>query len=146
MASLGGFAKRMRQYADNVDNNRSKVVRTIALAADQAIVTATPVDTGAARSNWNVGIDGPDSTVREAYSPGENGSTAAENTAQAIAAGKAVIAQFDKKKGHLSIWISNALPYIERLNEGWSAQAPAKYVESAVEAANRAARKLRILK
>jgi hypothetical protein len=34
--------------------------------------------------------------------------------------------------GRQTIWILNGLPYIERLNEGHSQQAPAGFVETAI--------------
>jgi hypothetical protein len=49
---------------------------------------------------------------------------------QAIETGAANINQ---AKAYDTIYIQNLQPYIERLNEGWSEQAPAKYIDSIIE-------------
>jgi hypothetical protein len=92
---------------------------------------ATPVDTGRARSNWIVRIGEASSEVRE---PAEVGSVLAE--------GQAVISQY---RGGSSIHITNNLPYINRLNEGWSAQASPGFVETAVQIATEAVGKSKLL-
>lgn len=132
MANLDEFAKNMRVLGIRVTENADKAVRTIALAIDQAVVIATPVDTGRARSNWLVSLDSQNEAVTEAYSPGTKGSTGGSNATSAIAQGQAMIGGY---KGGSTIYISNNLPYIQRLNDGWSAQAPAGYIEAAVDAA-----------
>jgi hypothetical protein len=115
-----------------------------ALAADQAVVLATPVDKGRARSNWLVELDAPARTTIEPYVPGENGNTSGPNTAAALAQGQATIAGYngDRNSG---IAISNNLPYIGRLNAGSSRQAPAGFVEKAVQAAVRQIGTVRLL-
>lgn len=110
------------------------MVRRVALAADQAVVVSTPVDTGRARSNWIVALgDAADSPI-EAYTPGEDRSTEAANTQAALAQGEAVIRGYMGGQG-TSIHITNNLPYIQKLNDGSSAQAPANFVETAVQQA-----------
>lgn len=128
MASLSQFAKRMRVISKNVNANADKITRTVALAIDAAVVIATPVDTGRARSNWQVELNNTPGGTREPYAPGQGRSTEGENTREAIEHGKKVIGSY--KKGN-TIHITNNLSYIGRLNEGWSAQAPAAYVEKA---------------
>jgi hypothetical protein len=107
-------------------------VRKVALAIDQTVVMGTPVDTGRARSNWMVTVGAPSDAVISAYAPGEGGNTAASNTAAALEQGAAVIAGY---AGGSSIHLTNNLPYIARLNDGYSAQAPAGFVEKSVQVA-----------
>jgi hypothetical protein len=114
-----------------VEQNATKLVRRVALSADAQVVLSTPVDEGRARSNWQVQLNAPAGGTREAYSPGKDGSTSGPNAQAAIDQVKAVIAA--AKPGD-EIHITNNLPYIGRLNEGWSAQAPANFVEEAVHA------------
>ena len=73
------------------------------------IVAATPMATSAARGNWRVGIGTVDTTA-DLSSRG------------AVAVGLPKIAS----QGGLGkiVYISNSLKYIERLNNGWSMQAP----------------------
>lgn len=135
MADLKKFAERMRRMGQRVESNADALVREVALAVDATVVIATPVDTGRARANWQVNIDSPASGTVEAKD---------QSGQAAIAEGQAVI---EKYKGNKSIHITNNLPYIGRLNEGWSAQAPSGFVEKAVLAgANAAANKGSILK
>ena len=133
----------MRQLGRRVENNAPAIARKAALAIDQVVVLATPVDTGRARSNWQVGIGGNDAPPRDSLAPGEKGSTGAAAAQAAIAEGKAVIESY---KGGSSIYISNNLPYIGRLNDGYSAQAPAGFVEQAVQSGVAAVRGAKILR
>lgn len=120
MADLRQFAKRIRELGKRIENNAYATVRKVALAVDAAVVIATPVDTGRARANWQVNIGSPATGTRE---PTDQSGQAA------IEQGKTEIAQY---KGGSAIHITNNLPYIGRLNDGWSAQAPSGFVEKAV--------------
>lgn len=143
MASLGSFAKRMQVYANNLERNVNKTVREVALVADRNLVLATPVDTGRARSNWLVSVGSPNRETQEPYSPGEAGSTGSANAQAAIAQANAEIS---RRKPGQDIFISNNLPYIGRLNEGSSAQAPEQFVGTAVQSAVDVVNKARVLR
>ncbi len=142
MPSLSEFSKRIIVRGRRVREEAEAITRKVALAADQAVVSGTPVDTGRARSNWIVALGEPSSTVIEAYVPGEGGNTAASNTQAALDQGARVIRSY--RTGQ-EIHITNNLPYIQRLNEGYSAQAPANFVEQAVLEAARVVRFGRIV-
>lgn len=144
MATLAQFARRMRQLGRNVEENAPRATRRVALAVLQTVVTSTPVDTGRARSNWVVSSSGvPRRSERDAFSPGEGGSTAEQNSEVAISVGGQEI---DRYRGQVGITISNNLPYIEALNDGSSAQAPAGFVETAVQVGRSVARRQRVLR
>jgi hypothetical protein len=119
----------MRRHGENVAKNANLIKRRAALAIDAAVVISTPVDTGRARSNWQANLGGPADGTLEAYAPGTAGSTGAANTSAALDQAKAVIAGSRPQE---AIHITNNLPYIGRLNDGHSAQAPAGFVEVAV--------------
>jgi hypothetical protein len=119
----------MRRHGANVEKNGNLLKRRVALAVDTTVVLATPVDTGRARSNWVARLGQPATDVREAYAPGTSGSSGAANAQAAIDQAKGEI---DKSAPEEAIHITNNLPYIGRLNDGWSAQAPAGYVPKAV--------------
>lgn len=129
MAGFKQFSQNLKKRAEFVSKNVPKAVRATALAVDQQVVQSTPVDTGRARSNWIASLNQPVTVNREPYSAGENGSTGAANVAAAIQQAASVIST--AKSGN-SIWISNSVPYIGRLNEGSSAQAPANFVETSL--------------
>jgi hypothetical protein len=131
----------MKNRGRQLEVNASKIVRKAALVIDQAVVTSTPVDTGRARSNWQVQLNAaPEGTI-ESYVPGEGGSTGAQNTAAAIEQAKAEVANFKEGEIH----ITNNLPYIGRLNQGSSAQAPANFVQTAIQQGVSAVRNSRLL-
>lgn len=145
MASLEQFSRRIAQIGAGVALEVDKTVRMAALAADQSVVLGTPVDKGRARSNWIVALGTPSRDTIEPYVPGEAGSTAGSNANAALAQGAATIGGYSGLL-HGSIAISNNLPYIGRLNAGSSKQAPAGFVEKAVQSAVRAVRKARVVK
>jgi hypothetical protein len=138
------FAKNMKAYEHIIGKNATLLVRTAALAIDQAVVLATPVDTGRARANWLVSVDGPAQKEIPAYAPGKGGSTGAANAQAAIQQGQQTVARYTES--NKAIHITNNLPYIQRLNEGWSAQAPAKFIEQAIDAGLKAIRKMSLLR
>ena len=87
-------------------------VRKLALQVLRGVVLKTPVDTGRARGNWQVTIGAPAESQLDTTDKA-GGST--------ISKGLAELAQYHP---FLSIWVSNNLPYIERLEDGYSSQAP----------------------
>ena len=125
MASLERFARNIRIRATNVNENVSRLVRRVALAVDTAVVLATPVDTGRARANWQVGIGSAQAGTLSA--PGDAG----QAVSQALAQAQGIISSY---AGQGTIHITNNLHYIKDLNEGSSRQAPAGFVEAAIVA------------
>lgn len=136
------FGRRMRVVGRAVEDNASKLVRRVALAVDAEVVISTPVDTGRARSNWQTELNTAPEGTREAYSEGKEGSTVGPNTQAALDQARATVAAH--KPGD-TVHITNNLPYIGRLNDGWSAQAPSGYVETAVLTGVRTIRGARLL-
>lgn len=131
--SFEQFSRRMKAIAANVVTGSNDVKRRTALVLDRELVIATPVDTGRARSNWIVSVESPSDEIKEDYSPNY-----APGPEEESIIGRAVPGQ--------SIFVTNNLPYIKRLNEGYSAQAPAGFVESAILTASRYARTQKVLK
>lgn len=131
MAGLDDFANRMSRISVEVEGGVERAVKDCAVAVTCAVIHATPVDTGRARSNWTAELDQAFQNLFPAHVPGEKGSTATANAEIAIEKAEAVIEQFDIGKNG-SIHISNSLPYIGALNDGHSAQAPADFVKLAV--------------
>lgn len=121
MAEMGDLKGILNKAANNVAANADRLVRRCALATDASVVIATPVDTGRARSNWQVELGQAATGVLDPIDKSGQG---------AISAGTKVIQGY---KSGSSVNITNNLPYIERLNDGWSAQAPAGFVEKAVQ-------------
>lgn len=144
MASLSDFAKRMTRLGSTIEDNADQVVRKAVLAVDQAVVLATPVDKGRARSNWVAELDTAFSGEVEPYVPGEGGSTGGANAQAAMNQAAATAAKYDGDR-HSEVHITNNLPYIQALNDGHSAQAPADFVGEAIQAGAAAVRGARLL-
>lgn len=137
MADLGTFAKRIRKIGQNIEKNSDEAVRRCALSVDATVVLATPVDTGRARGNWQVELNAPAVGATDNVSPSGR---------EAIEQGKATIAGYKGGTKEAAVHITNNLPYIGRLNEGHSAQAPAGFVEKAIEVGVQAVRNFSIVR
>lgn len=90
----------------------------LALNIDRRLVNETPRDTGAARRNWLVSFNRTDDRQ---LPTGEQ--------SQAISEGATNI---DAAQAYGQLYIQNNLPYIQRLNEGSSKNAPARYIDSII--------------
>lgn len=133
MSSPAQFSRRMIVLGNGIEPNANRLVRGVALIIDRELVLSTPVDKGVARSNWLVSIGVGRTDVVSAYAPGNKlgrGETA--NAAGAMAQGAAVIGA---RSGGQSIFIVNNVPYIETLNNGYSKQAPAGFVQLSIQRA-----------
>jgi len=143
MATFNQVAKSLRAVAKNVPQNANIIVRKVALAIDQAVVLGTPVDTGRARSNWQVSIDAPATGTVEPFAkelPDKVGAAADSGT---FAINSAIAATKGFAGG--SIFIVNNLPYIIPLNEGHSQQAQPGYIQNAILNGIRAVRSVKLL-
>lgn len=96
-----------------------RVCKSLVLAIDRNLRKATPVDTGHARRNWVPSV-------------GQRSSDVSDSDA-AHAKGVADVLRYQLTQGLL--WLSNNTPYIVALNYGHSKQAPAAFVEFAVDQA-----------
>lgn len=135
MATLAQFSRNIRKRGSQIENSATRIVKATSVRALKSLVRNTPVDKGVARSNWRVGIGAPARSVIGAYAPGSKlgiGETA--NASAAIGAGRARIESVRGTTSGLAtaIYISNAVPYIGRLNSGYSKQAPSGFVETAL--------------
>lgn len=110
-----------KAYQKKVLDRLEKTVVSVALLAHAQIVQTTPVDTGRAKANWFLDINNVDVKLVEPNY---------DNEGEALARSQS----YDIDK---AIFISNNLPYIRRLNEGYSDQAPAGFVDGAIQVAKR---------
>ena len=134
MSSPKVFARRIQRRARQVETGASQALRATALVISQTVVLATPVDTGHARANWQVGIDTP--ITKEIGEEDQSGTAT-------IARNAGTIRSATPQK---SIVLSNNVPYIISLNEGSSAQAPAQFVQLAILEAVTAVKRARFFK
>lgn len=139
MGSLKDLANKMDRLSRQIPVNVKRGLHETVLAIDQVLVVETPVDTGRARSNWIVG-SGPSTGLIEAYVSGSGGSSGAANAEAALQQARDFLSGTDVQV----IYISNNLGYIQYLNEGSSAQAPAGFIEAAVNAGIAAIKKIKV--
>ena len=142
MADLEQFSVRIRDIGKQLPQRVSTLRRKTALVVDRELVMSTAVDTGRARSNWVVQVGQPSREELPPYVPGESGSSSTANAQGAISQARA---ELSLDPGDKDIYISNNLPYIQRLNTGWSAQSPAGFVQRAVQLGLQWLRRQRII-
>jgi len=98
------FKLDIREFAEATGLELELVTRKIALDAYARVTVKTPVDTGRARGNWNVGAGRPDlSTTKTGESPPPS---------------------LKKGDGEAAIYITNNLDYVFELENGSSKQSP----------------------
>lgn len=107
-----------------VGSAANKFGRAVLLEAMGRIMNRTPVDRGTARANWNVAEGAPDTSTDEGATRSSVSGKKAQNRA-AIAS----IKLFDGD----TAYIANGLPYIRRLEDGYSKQAPSGMVKVTIE-------------
>jgi hypothetical protein len=114
----------------------NRIKRQAALAAAQTVINATPFDTGRAKNNWLTSVGSTIDSEVEGTSFDRSGMAAIADAQNVIAS----VGDNDTQ----DIFITNNLPYIQRLNEGYSAQAPAGFVRMALVAAVNAIKGARV--
>lgn len=136
MASLSQFAKRMGDRARLVVVDSNKAAIQLGTLIVNTVVMATPVDTGHARANWQVGIsqEKTDEVEFTDVNIADEGHSAHSTGVTGQATIDEAVRVLNTKAPGQTIHITNNVPYIKRLNEGWSAQAPAGFVQKAVNA------------
>lgn len=156
MVAFAQFSSTIRKRGSQIENAGTRVVKAIAKRSLRALVNATPVDTGRARSNWRVGVGQPTRSEIEPYAPGKKlGIGERANARAAIAAGLARINTVSGVSGRggglkTGIFISNNTKYIgnlsngKGLNDGYSPQAPAGFIELALSEAQSVLRNFRV--
>ena len=108
-----------------LDGAVETVVKKVTADVTANLQEATPVDTGWAQSNWIPKIGrGFNGVV---------GSKAGVLTTAQITALLEVQSRYTLKQG--KVFINNNVPYILRLNDGYSKQAPAGFVQIAIRKA-----------
>lgn len=113
---MADFSIDIGKFVGKAEGRMDTVVRKIGLDLHRGVVNRTPVDTGRAQNNWNVGIDNVDPSVT---------SEAQKNAGFVLAKAQGIIRRF--KAGQV-LWITNNVEYINQLERGSSKQSPAGMV------------------
>ena len=109
---VGSFEDDVNKFQRKTVNKMDQIVRKVALELFTRIIYKTPVDTGRARSNWQVAIGTPAAGTIEIDD--KNGS-ATVSKATAKSAGF---------RAGDTIYLANNLPYIRKLEEGGYSDGP----------------------
>lgn len=135
----------LKQMSEFLGRRATRVVQDITEVVHQELVLGTPVDTGRARSNWQVSLNEPIEYSIFPYVPGKFlGIYETANATAAIEQGKRVTAQL--KVGKLKVWIVNNVLYVWDLNHGSSKQQlQGKFVEAAFQLGNEFLKQARML-
>ncbi len=116
-----GFAEDIEAFASKTERKMDFAVRKISLELFSRVILRTPVDKGRARANWQVSIGATSNGTLELE---DKSGTATISAATAVAAGL--------RAGDV-IFLVNNLQYIQRLEDGYSGQAPAGMVGLTVQ-------------
>ena len=120
MATLREFDRRIRLYAAKAGLFGDEAVKAASSAILRTVAYETPQDVGTAVSNWQVTLgEIGHEDMREAYVPGEKGSTAGANSEAVIEAGLSVLEGYLSGTGQ-AVHITNNAGHIGALNDGHS--------------------------
>jgi hypothetical protein len=144
--SFDSLARRLDRLAEGASKNVEKATRGAAIIADQVLVLGTPVDTGRARAAWQVSFGSPNLSIppigsKKRIGPKDSGAAAGLANAK-LEENRRKILTF-RVGGDL--FLSNAVPYIARLDMGSSQQAPLGFSREAADAARQHIRKFKFL-
>lgn len=115
-ASLKGFTIQLQEIADKIVPEKVIALQKwAALSVFRRILQKTPVDKGILRGSWAVSIGSPDYSVRKSPSSAANGQDALPDEIQKM---QAMFSDLSSAKIGAVIWISNAQPYVARIEFG----------------------------
>jgi hypothetical protein len=115
------FAQQVRLATDKTGKDLDDLVKGAVLTLFQRVIIKTPVDKGTARNNWfcELGDTGTATFTRAADKSGNAALLDVSTTVSGLASGGKAI-------------LFNNLPYIERLEDGSSTQAPNGMVKTSL--------------
>ena len=121
------FALDLSKAIEKAKDKAELATRKITLELFSNVILKSPVDTGRFRANWNCSIGSPDK------------STSAETDKSGAGSIGRVRSEVTKYTlDGRSIFLANSLPYAERLENGWSDQAPQGMVRLSIVEINNA--------
>lgn len=125
---LAAFVRNMRRIGGAIPLALNDVKRELAREIVTPLVPATPVLTGKARSNWRVSNGTPISGTVEPPAISTEGAPSLRSLDRAYLTARPGV----------PMYVASNIPYIRRLNTGWSQQQPVPgYVERIVAQGNR---------
>lgn len=121
--------EQIRAVVKGLEELTERTIIKIVLDIVANLQEATPVLTGWARANWVPSLTRPFDQVAGSAAEAKQGTL----DLQPQQTGMAEVLGYRLRAG--SVFVSNNVPYITRLNEGHSQKAPAGFVQDAIEKA-----------
>lgn len=109
---MGKFSLDMEEFAKRAKAGADNVVRKVMIDVTSSIIQKSPVDTGRFRANWILGVN---------YMP--SGTNISMDKSGASTIGR-IAAEIPAKAAGPTYILANNLPYAQRLEDGYSKQAP----------------------
>lgn len=119
---MSSFSIDIASFCQKVRVNQDVVVRKITFELFSTVILKSPVDSGRFRGNWVVQSGSPSAAVDYAKRD-PSGSSAVSQAATLVASVRA---------GDV-IYMANNLPYAQRLEYGYSKQAPSGMVRTSMQ-------------
>lgn len=117
-------SRRILNLEDDLLTELSEDLLEFSLNIDENLARTTPVDEGTARANWTFD-EGDGSNLNEVY----------DETSRPISRSPQTTLSAPRIKRIGQISAVNNVPYIVKLNNGSSQQAPSKFIEIAIDQA-----------
>ena len=114
------FKLDLERFAEKTGIKANTVIKKVAFDITNSVIDMSPVDTGRFKNNWNLSIGSINTSTTESTDLSGAG---------AMRRASASLASFQVGD---SIYISNSLPYAQRLEDGYSTQAPSGMVKLTV--------------
>lgn len=120
-----------------IENVTNETIIDVTLRIHATLVSnppaGTPIDFGWASANWFIGVGSPPRSNAGQLPDSGAGAVASREAEQSTTVAQ-FVSSYDYTQGQ-TVYVTNNVPYINRLNNGWSAQAPAGFVDDAVQEA-----------
>lgn len=132
------LARNVREFARvGVPGEYRRLVTAVALELQRRLILKTPRDTGRAAGNWQLSRVNPIRSVLPA-----EGQTRSESVRLELSKSQDRMAAFQAGQ---TVFVANNVEYVQYLNQGTSSQAPAMFVEAAIDEVNSTFRSRRVV-
>lgn len=122
---MGDFSLVFQNITTKSIKKTENVIKKTVFDLTSSIISDTPVDTSRAKNNWFVTFDTPSDNTIDTL---DNSGNTAINKANT---------KIMNNKIPMVYWINNNLPYIMRLEYGWSKQSPSGMVRLNIQRFNK---------
>lgn len=116
--NINNFKRSLRSAADLIERNSLKIQQEVTVLIMSELIVETPKVTTLTVSNWQIGSNSAPRGIRRIRSPG-----GIINEARGVVRGA--------RRG-VKFYIVNNVPWLRRLNTGWSVQRPPGWIERAI--------------